>query len=112
MKKKMKSENYKDFINQKIFLQAYKNVTIKDIQKEKSKNLNNSNSSIEYIYKHPGAFRKFEFKTQTYSPEEPSGFKTLIEKVEAWSCCMNTDKNSQGCQRTKINKMKWNLTNI
>ena len=110
--KKMKSENYKDFINQKIFLQAYKNVTIKDIQKEKSKNLNNSNSSIEYIYKHPGAFRKFEFKTQTYSPEEPSGFKTLIEKVEAWSCCMNTDKNSQGCQRTKINKMKWNLTNI
>ena len=110
--KNIKSDNYKDKVNQKIFLQAYKNVTIKDIQREKTKNINNSNNSIEYVYKHPGAFRQFEFKTKYYTPDDALRFKILSEKVEAWSCCMNTDKNSQGCQKRKINRMRWNLTNI
>ena len=103
--KYLKSENYKDSINQKIFLEAYKNVTIKDIQKEKNKNINNS---IEYIYKHPGAYRQFEFNPKNNILNDPTIFKSKPEKFEAWSCCMNTNKNSQGCQKMKINKMKWN----
>ena len=103
--KYLKSENYKDSINQKIFLEAYKNVTIKDIKKEKNKNINNS---IEYVYKHPGAYRQFEFNPKNNLLNDPTIFKSKPEKFEAWSCCMNTNKNSQGCQKMKINKMKWN----
>lgn len=30
----------------------------------------------------------------------------------AWSCCMNDDRISKGCQRNIINRLKWNLDSI
>jgi hypothetical protein len=33
-----------------------------------------------------------------------------IEKCESWSCCMNADKNSEGCVAVKVDKSKWILS--
>jgi hypothetical protein len=33
-----------------------------------------------------------------------------IEKEESWSCCMNAEKNSEGCVAVKCDKSKWILS--
>lgn len=33
-----------------------------------------------------------------------------IEKEDTWSCCMNSDKNSEGCVAVKVDKSKWILS--
>ena len=43
-------------------------------------------------------------KTKEQQDEE-----NIKERFKAWSCCMNTSKDSKGCHKEKINKHKWNL---
>jgi hypothetical protein len=33
-----------------------------------------------------------------------------IEGKECWSCCMNSEFNSKGCQGVKVDKKKWILS--
>ena len=53
--------------------------------------------NIEYIYSHPGTYREFEF------PD----VKKKSNKTMFWSCCMNEDKDSKGCQKTVVKKFSW-----
>ncbi|MCQ2818044.1 MAG: hypothetical protein MJ252_12330 [archaeon] len=46
-----------------------------------------------------------------YTDEELGKYEEKTEKYKAWSCCMNTDENSIGCRKIRINKLKWNLDN-
>ena len=97
--------NYKIEINeQKLFLDAYKKVLIKE-EKNARKNRNNRNKKwIEFKFYHPGVFREFKYRVHGEQPKE--------EKFMAWSCCNNTNKNAKGCQRVKIDKHKWNFDSV
>jgi hypothetical protein len=33
-----------------------------------------------------------------------------IEQEEVWSCCLNAEKNSEGCVAVKYDKSKWILS--
>lgn len=35
---------------------------------------------------------------------------SAVEKYECWSCCMNSDKDSDGCVGVKVDKSKWILS--
>ena len=98
--------NYKfEIDNKKLFLDAYKKVLIKNdnIMKRNRTMYNNENNKwIEFKYHHPGKYREFIYKTGGEYPKKEESFMD-------WSCCNNTDKNSKGCQRVKINRHKWNL---
>ena len=57
---------------------------------------------IEFEYSHPGTFREFEYEDVVSNVDPESGkVKTEKKKVKhfLWSCCMNNDKDSKGCQR-------------
>ena len=94
--------------NKETFLQAYKKIAQEDIKEQKKKLL--KNRFIEYKYEHFGKYREFEFKNKIFTDPEIGKFEIQVEKINAWSCCMNTDKNSPGCRKIKIDKKKWNLT--
>ena len=34
------------------------------------------------------------------------------KREKAWSCCMNSQRDSKGCQKNSINRLKWNLDSI
>ena len=90
--------------NNKLFLDAYKKVLIKD-EKIARKNRNHMNKKwIEFKYHHPGVFREFKYKIGSEQSKE--------EKFMAWSCCNNTNKNAKGCQKVKIDKHKWNFDSV
>lgn len=66
---------------------------------------------IEYEYKHPGTFREFVFVDKVTGTNDYQ--ITQIEKRKmAWSCCMNDNKSSKGCQRKTIDRLKWNLESV
>ena len=116
--------------NKKYFLDAFKKVvTTKEEKRKKvlsAHKFKRTDQWIEYKYYHPGTFREFDFGNT--GTNEGSGANTnnnsmnntvrkLIKnqeekvstKVMAWSCCMNTCKDSKGCHKERINKHKWNL---
>ena len=33
-----------------------------------------------------------------------------VDEKESWSCCMNADKNSEGCVAVVVDKEKWILS--
>ena len=35
---------------------------------------------------------------------------SAVEKAECWSCCMNGEKESEGCVGVKVDKSKWILS--
>lgn len=76
-------------------------------------------------------YEKKNIENEPYDPEltlKPNMKKTLInrkgvkyhhtgkfemckfEEEEVWSCCMNADPNSPGCNAIKVDPLKWNLT--
>ena len=57
------------------------------------------NPWIKFEYSHPGKWTKLE--------TEIDSDKTGDQRVEAWSCCISTEKNSQGCIKVAFNKKKW-----
>ena len=94
-------------LNTKYFLEAYKKVTLDELKLQKKRL--KKDQWIEYQYMHFGTYREFEFKSKVITDPELNQFKVKNEKIKAWSCCMNTDENSRGCRKIKINKLKWNL---
>ena len=99
--------NYKIEINdEKLFLDAYKKVLIRNEKINKNKNKRDKNW-IEYKYHHPGIYREFKYKIGGISGEQAKE-----EKFMAWSCCNNSNKNARGCQKVKIDKHKWNFDSV
>ena len=97
--------NYKIEINdEKLFLDAYKKVLIKNEKNIKNKYKKNRNW-FEYKYNHPGIYREFKYKITGNEQQKE-------EKFMAWSCCNNRDKNAKGCQKVKIDKHKWNYDSV
>ena len=101
------------------FLEAYNNIASKELEKNKENN-KRLKETVTYEYTHPGAYREFTFveKIRREKPRVKSEFDEIepppeyeiIEKKETetyWSCCMNPDKNSKGCQKTAIRKFQY-----
>ena len=94
------------------FLEAYNRICEKEYEKmvKKSKK---ENDNI-YTYSHPGIYRTFNYiEKVTRIKRDITGEETMEiipqKKQESfWSCCMNSDKDSKGCQRTAFKKYKWN----
>ena len=106
------------------FLEAYCKVANQELEriKENKKKLKD-NVTIKYV--HPGTYRAFTFNEKFLKPKpekkkEDIEFDEPFEKrpevdeyVEKrvkeyyWSCCMNTDKNSPGCQKITERNFKY-----
>ena len=95
-----------DKYSKKLFLEAYKTITLNDIKDKKNKRKNDM--WIEYQYVHLGKYREFQFNNKIYNEVEMN-YKINKEKINCWSCCMNTDPNARGCKKIRINRLKWNL---
>ena len=95
------------------FLEAYNKVAGKEFEK-----INEMNKKIQenltFTYSHPGIYRKFTFvEKMTKIRTDITGKETvdiIPKKVDEsfWSCCMNSDPNSKGCQKTAAKNFKWN----
>ena len=107
-KEKKKKEQQDD---NKLFLDAYKTITEKEVNRENAlfkKELND----VEYTFVHPGKYRMFEFKENVYLGKEHETDvherkSTKVVRGKLWSCCMNEDYNSQGCQKVVSKKFQW-----
>ena len=107
-KEKKKKEQQDD---NKLFLNAYKTITEKEVNRENAlfkKELND----VEYTFVHPGKYRMFEFKENVYLGKEHETDvherkSTKVVRGKLWSCCMNEDYNSQGCQKVMSKKFQW-----
>ena len=95
------------------FLEAYNKILGKEFERMNEIN-KKIQENITYTYHHPGIFRKFSFvENTTKIRTDITGQETteiIPKKVEEsfWSCCMNSDPNSKGCQRTASKTFKWN----
>ena len=106
------------------FLEAYCRIANKELEKIKENN-KKIKENITYKCSHPGTYREFTFieKVPKVKPEkkkEEYAFDENIEKVPEveeyiekkvteyyWSCCMNSDKNSPGCQKIPERNFKY-----
>ena len=94
------------------FLEAYNKIAEKEYEKM-AKN-NRKENDMTYTYSHPGIYRTFNYVEKvTRIKRDITGEETteiIPQKKEEsfWSCCMNSDKNSKGCQRIASKKFKWN----
>ena len=94
------------------FLEAYNKIAEKEYEKM-VKNSKKEND-MTYTYSHPGIYRTFNYiEKVTKIKRDITGEETtevIPQKKEEsfWSCCMNSDKNSKGCQRIVSKKFKWN----
>ena len=108
------------------FLEAYSIIAGKELSRIKTMEKKNK-ENIKYEYTHPGTFREFVFteKVKKIKPPKPKNdimddFSDKNEKAEEfeeyeekkiknkfWSCCMNSDPNSPGCQRKIIKNFKY-----
>jgi len=76
------------------------------LKKEKDNN-------ITYTYSRPGIYRTFNYiENITRIKRDITGEETIEiisqKKSESfWSCCMNSNKDSKGYQRTVSKKSKW-----
>ena len=95
------------------FLEAYNKVAAKEFEKINEMNKKNENN-LTFKYSHPGIYRKFTFiENLKKAKVDITGQETteiIPKKVEEtfWSCCMNSDPNSKGCQKTAFKNYKWN----
>ena len=89
------------------FLTAYNKVAEKEIKRINSvEQKNRLTKTFEYM--HPGTYREFIFtENETTFKENVQIQKPKKVKVNLWSCCLNTDKNSKGCQKKTIRNFRW-----
>jgi hypothetical protein len=100
-----------------LFLEAYSKIADKEMSR--INNITKKNEDrLRYEYTHPGTFREFVF-TEKFKKKnlnhgtiigdenDPSNYeeKKVINKF--WSCCMNSDPNSKGCQRRIIKSFSY-----
>ena len=94
------------------FLEAYKKIAEKEYEKM-AKN-NRKENDMTYTYSHPGIYRTFNYVEKVsrikrdITGEETTEIIPQKKEESFWSCCMNSDKNSKGCQRIASKKFKWN----
>ena len=100
------------------FLEAFSKVAGKELERISSIEKKNKDK-ITYEYTHPGTFREFAFKekvkkkiannnnNQQNSGEPANEYEEKKVKTKFWSCCMNSDPNSPGCQRKAIKNFKY-----
>ena len=90
------------------FLPAYNKIAEKEIRRINSlEQKNRSTKTFEYM--HPGTYREFIFtENETiYKDENNPIQKQKKVSVNLWSCCLNSDKNSKGCQKKTIRNFRW-----
>ena len=89
------------------FLTAYNKVAEKEIKRINSvEQKNRLTKTFEYM--HPGTYREFIFtENETTFKENVQIQKPKKVKVNLWSCCLNTDKNSKGCLKKTIRNFRW-----
>ena len=104
---------YLDIISKKskvspFFLPAYNKIAEKEIRRINSQEQKNRLTKT-FHYMHPGTYREFIFtENETiYKDENNPKQKTKKISVYLWSCCLNSDKNSKGCQRTTTRNFRW-----
>ena len=108
------------------FLEAYCKIADKELEKMKETN-KKLKEQVTIKYTHPGTYRAFTFKEKTKRPkpvkkkeefefDEETPQVPAVERDEFiekniteyfWSCCMNTDKNSPGCQKVEERNFKY-----
>ena len=69
---------------------------------------NNLEKTFEYT--HPGTYREFIFNENNFDDNNNMQNVNVPQKkvkVNLWSCCMNNDKNSRGCQKRVIKNFRW-----
>ena len=114
--KKQTLSTYYDLISRKTncgpyFLEAYHKVAEKEIRRIKSvEKKNRLTKTFEYM--HPGTYREFIFTENDISNKDDNIInnnkqKTIKVKMNLWSCCLNADKNSRGCQKKTIRNFRW-----
>ena len=93
------------------FLEAYNKIAEKEIKRlnfvEKKNKLEKT-----FEYTHPGTFREFIFMENSVDANNNNNMPATNvpqKKVSfyLWSCCMNNDKNSRGCQKRSIRNYRW-----
>ena len=93
-----------------LFLDAYKDIAEKEVNKENIR-YKKEQEDMVFTYFHPGTYRMFEFKENVYErKEQDSDYeekKTKTVKINLWSCCMNEEYLSRGCQKVGTKKYKW-----
>lgn len=95
------------------FLEAYNKIAGKEFERMNEVNKKNQDK-LTYKYTHPGVYRTFTFvENTTKINNDITGQETteiIPKKVTEsfWSCCMNSDPNSKGCQKTVFKNFKWN----
>ena len=106
------------------FLEAYCKIANKELEKIKERNKKEKEKvTVKYI--HPGTYRAFSFVERTIKPkpekkkddfdiddgfekkQEPDEYIEKKVKEYYWSCCMNTDKDSRGCQKIEERNFKY-----
>ena len=108
------------------FLEAYCKIADKELEKMKETN-KKLKEQVTIKYTHPGTYRAFTFVEKVLRPKpvkkkeefEFDGSPETVPPVEReeyidkritesyWSCCMNTDKNSPGCQKIEERNFKY-----
>jgi hypothetical protein len=105
------------------FLEAYCKIANQELEKIKENN-KKIKENVTYKYSHPGTYRAFNYTEKIAKPKPEKKKEEFIfddnpEKVPAteyiekkvteycWSCCMNSDKNSPGCQKIPERNFKY-----
>lgn len=98
------------------FLEAYSKIAGKEMEKINAIDKKNK-ENLTFKYTHPGTYREFTFFEKVPKKREPNPNidpndmpeelvnKKITEKF--WSCCMNSDPNSRGCQRQAIKNFQY-----
>ena len=102
---------YFDIISKKsncspYFLPAYNKIAEKEIRRINSLNQKNRLTKT-FEYMHPGTYREFIFTENEAKYENSYNQRHKKVKVNLWSCCLNTEKNSRGCQKKTIRNFRW-----
>ena len=102
---------YFDIISKKsncspYFLPAYNKIAEKEIRRINSLNQKNRLTKT-FEYRHPGTYREFIFTENEAKDENSYNQRHKKVKVNLWSCCLNTEKNSRGCQKKTIRNFRW-----
>ena len=102
---------YIDIISKKsncgpYFLPAYNKIAEKEIRRINSVEKRNRLTKT-FEYTHPGTYREFIFTENEAKDENSYNQRHKKVKVNLWSCCLNTEKNSRGCQKKTIRNFRW-----
>ena len=91
------------------FLEAYNKIAEKEIKRlNYVERKNNLEKTFEYT--HPGTYREFIFNENNFDDNNNMQNVNVPQKkvkVNLWSCCMNSDQNSRGCQKKAIRNFRW-----